>query len=133
MKLNIKLLTDNELNFRVKEELRLGTMRAYFDNGMQLCSSWFPTVMLNSYINHEDRRGIQEIQATINKIMFDRFKSFDKVYYLCDGYGYEHETNRFINGTKFNYWIRFIPVRGDYNYYIKVYLKEKENQIREGI
>lgn len=112
------LLASEDFTFEVKEELRIGTMRVDFADG-SLSNKWTPTELFETISGIE----INEVQKIVNDIQFKSLNTFDKVGEECGGYGYKFECNRFCSSDKFNYWIKLIPVKGDYNYYIKVYLK----------
>lgn len=121
-----KLCTKDEFTFEAKEKLRIGTMRVDFASGPP-ASKWTPSEFMKTFIDKFGIDAVNEVQAVVNDIQFRLLSTFDKVVDTCGGFGYRHETNRFIEYGKFNYWIRLIPVRGDYNYYIKIYLKEELN------
>lgn len=119
-----KLHTEDEFNFEVKENLRLGTMRVDFSDG-SLANTWLPSESMEGFINKYDMAGVEEIQKVVNEIQFELIDTFAKVQELCNGYGYDHQTNMYVSYGKCNYWIKLVPVQGDYNYYIKVYIKEE--------
>lgn len=120
----VELCSGEEFSFKVKEENRVGTMRVYFDGDVQLCNSWFPSSNMRELANTYGKRLLVELQDVLNDIMFNKLNTFDKVIDTCGGYGYDYEANRFTQFGQCNYWIRLIPAKGDYNYYIKDYIKE---------
>jgi len=108
-----------EFTFEVKEELRIGTMRVDFADG-SLSNKWTSTELITTV----DHSLLREAQDIANDIQFNSLDTFDKVVEECGGEGYKFECNRFCSSDKFNYWVKLIPTMGDYNYYIKIYLKE---------
>jgi S-adenosylmethionine hydrolase len=115
---------EEEFTFEVKEELRIGTMRVDFADG-GLSNKWTGTKLMGDFIDKFGNVALNEAQETANDIQFKLLDTFDKVVEECGGNGYKFESNRFSYSDRFNYWIRLLPVKGDYNYYIKVYLKEE--------
>lgn len=97
------------------KEKHVGTMRFDYNDG-GLCNRWFPYKDLS-------QEDINEIQPKVNKIMFDKYKTFDDIIKICNGTSYDD--TKFIEEStdNFMYNIKLIPVKGDYNGYIFVYNK----------
>ena len=108
---------DKEPQFDVENADKVGHMRCDFADG-GIANSWFPTEMAMS-----GKVNLHEIQKVVNLIMFEEITTFDKVVKLCGGTGYDMRTNLYLHTADFNYRIDMIPVMGDYNYYIHVYVK----------
>lgn len=106
------------------DKLKVGTMRVDFKDG-SLANKWMSEELFESVLNVLGKKAINEIQSIVNYITFEKFDTFDKVVGACTNEGYEFSCNRFYKSENFKYWVRLIPVRDEYNYYIKVYLDDK--------
>lgn len=111
-----------ELFWEFKKELKIGHIRADFNDG-GLHNSWIPA---HDQEERVKKHGIDlsEVQKVVNDIMFNHYMTLEKVQEVCGGCLYSDESKVFITYGKCNYWVRFIPVKGDYNMYINVYAKE---------
>lgn len=119
-----KLCTADEFSFEVKEELRIGTMRVDFNDGC-LANKWVTSGLIKIFLGKFHMKAMIEVQKVVNDIEYRLLDTFDKVVKVCGAEGYDYETDRFISYGNCNYWIRLIPVMGEYNYYIKIYVKEE--------
>lgn len=106
-----------EMTFEFNGEKKIGHMRCDF-NDERLANSWFGETLAK-----EDGVNLKVIQETMNTIMFEEIPTFDKLVDMCGGMGYDKEQNRFLVQGDYNYWIRLLPAKGDYNLYIHVYMQ----------
>ncbi|URZ05957.1 hypothetical protein [Clostridium felsineum] len=117
-----------EQTFEVKNNFKIGHMRCSFEN-KKMSNQWIPLYRSNNKTNSE----LKEIQKVINEIM-DKYNTFQKIVHECDAYykkeidymfdGINYNTDLFLSKGTFNYWVRLIPQKGEYNIYISVYDKE---------
>lgn len=104
-----------EMTFEFIAEKKIGHMRCDFNDG-KLANTWFGTALAK-----EEAVDLKDIQETVNTIMFEEIPTFDKLVEMCGGMGYDKEKNLFLVQGDYNYWIRLLPAKGDYNLYINVY------------
>ncbi|PJI10236.1 MULTISPECIES: hypothetical protein [Clostridium] len=114
--------------FEVKNTLKIGHMRCSFED-KRMCNQWMPLYRSNNKTSSE----LKEIQKVINEIM-DKYNTFEKVLHECEAYhgveinymfgGLNYNADLFLVHGNFNYWVRLIPQKGEYNLYISVYDKE---------
>lgn len=99
--------------FEINNDKRLGTMRIDWYDG-RLANQWNPNKLLIE-LNESRKINLKVLQKELNYIQFELLSSFEKVTGLCDGIGYDKETNLYFRWN-FNYIIRLIPVRYSYSY-----------------
>lgn len=117
--------------FKTEEDgvIGLGLMRCDFEDG-GLANKFFPSEVMEELVKKHDL-DLNQINSEVNYFMFEKFSTFEKIVVAC------HPTTRitddmhnlFAEGETCNYWIRLIPERGSYNMYIKIYVREKSDEV----
>lgn len=114
-------LTTKDFGVKESQERMVGSMRCDFCDGI-LSNKFFQATNFESL---KEGLDLHQIDMECNFIMFEKFKDFQSIVDACHPSTRitDEHNNLFSEGKECNYWIRLIPEHGDYNMYIKMYVK----------
>jgi hypothetical protein len=126
-KRRIVMELSKEQHFEVINDKKVGVLRGIYED-KRLSAQWRPT----SLGKDKSKEQLHLIQLAVNSVE-EKYPTFELMINECNEHhgkeidclfdGLNHHVDLFANDTFFDYWIRLIPQKGEYNIYIYVYEK----------